>query len=192
MTRILFLKQRFWEYSLHHKLVRAHFKRVFFLSLSVLPWLRLRLVGTADPCISSTWSYIMRHAVHPEEVIISSLSSSGKALLSWLTWTALVTALSDFLSAAIALLPRHRCPLTHPRSPLPSAVTGLRAAAPRAPRVPLAVGCNTIINQKAILSCSLTIFNISFFFTLSDVFLFVNMQGRLSSFSFQFVVVMQC
>lgn len=135
----------------------------------------------------------MRHAVHPEEIIISPLSSSGKALLSRLTWTALVAALSDFLAAAVALLPRHRCPLTYPRSPLPATVAGLGAAAPRAPRVPLAVGCNTIINQKAILSRILTISNISFllsFFTLRDVFLSVNMPLSLF-FSFQLIVLMQ-
>lgn len=90
----------------------------------------------------------MRRAIRRGEIIISSLSSSGKASLSWLTWTALVAALSDFLSTAVAQLPRHRCPLTHPRSPLPSAIAGLGAAAPRAPRVPLAVGCNRIINHK--------------------------------------------
>lgn len=94
----------------------------------------------------------MRHAIHPQEIIISSLSSAGgdASLSRELTWTPLVAALSDFLSGAVALLPRHRRPLTHPRSPLPPAVAGLRAAAPGAPGVPLAVGCNRVTNQTAI------------------------------------------
>ncbi|TNN62962.1 hypothetical protein EYF80_026842 [Liparis tanakae] len=40
-------------------------------------------------------------------------------------------------SSAITLLPSHRRPLAHPHSPLPSTVAGLRAAAPRTPRIPL-------------------------------------------------------
>lgn len=109
----------------------------------------------------------MRHAIHPQEIIIPSLSSTGGCLIiPLLTWTPLVAALSDFLSGAVALLPRHRCPLTHPRSPLPPAIAGLRAAAPRTPGVPLAVGCNRITNQTAILSPSL------------DVLALVNRGGR--------------
>lgn len=110
----------------------------------------------------------MRHAIHPQEIIIPSLSSTGggRLIIPALTWTPLVAALSDFLSGAVALLPRHRCPLTHPRSPLPPAIAGLRAAAPRAPGVPLAVGCNRVTNQTAILS------------PILDVFALANTEGR--------------
>lgn len=79
----------------------------------------------------------------------------GGLIIPALTWTALVAALSDFLSGAVTLLARHRRPLTHPRSPLPSAVAGLRAAAPRAPGVPLAVGCKRVTNPKPTWSRSL-------------------------------------
>lgn len=68
-------------------------------------------------------------------------------IILWLTWTALVAALSDFLPAAVALLSSHRCPLTHPGSPLPSTIAGLRAATPRTPGIPLAVGYNRITYQ---------------------------------------------
>lgn len=109
----------------------------------------------------------MRHAIHPQEIIISWLSSTGgRLIIPPLTWTPLVAALSDFLSGAVALLPGHRCPLTHPRSPLPPAIAGLRAAAPGAPGVPLAVGCNTVTNQTAILS------------PILDVVALVNTEGR--------------
>lgn len=64
-------------------------------------------------------------------VTCQSLTGDKKSLLLggdlsliilWLTWTALVTALSDFFSGAITLLAGLRGPLTHARSPLPAAV----------------------------------------------------------------------
>lgn len=55
------------------------------------------------------------------------------------TWATLVAALADFLSCAIALLTSDRRPLAHPDTPLPPAVARLGAAAPRTPRIPLAV-----------------------------------------------------
>lgn len=88
----------------------------------------------------------------PKRSLSPRFHPGGRLIIPALTWTPLVAALSDFLSGAVALLPRHRCPLTHPRSPLPSAIAGLRAAAPRAPGVPLAIGCNRITNQAATLS----------------------------------------
>lgn len=43
---------------------------------------------------------------------------------------------------------RHCCPLTHPGSPLPPAIARLGAAAPRTPRIPLAISWNRIILSK--------------------------------------------
>lgn len=56
-----------------------------------------------------------------------------------LTWTPLVAALADLLPGALALLSGHSGSLTQPHPPLPASVTGLRAATPGSPGVPLAI-----------------------------------------------------
>lgn len=93
---------------------------------------------------------LMEPDIHSTEIITPRFHSApGLKPCNnlWLTWTTLVTALPDFLPVAVALLPGLRCPLTHTDSPLPSTIAGLRATAPRTPRVPLAVRCNRSISQ---------------------------------------------